>query len=304
MGRIWRLDTETGTYAVKELYWASEPSSQEAVVARQVAFCEQARAAGVAAPANLPTKSGPYLFSLPEEFGGGLIRAYEWIDGRGMTAADSAGPSWAARTLALIEGLGVPPGDQEVDPWFYRAPTAEEWAALADRCKAAGQPWTDALRRAIPGLLAVGEWAQPHDPDELIVAHTDFQRQNVLVDRTGRYVLLDWDDAGPSAPARSLGRLVLAWHRGDGNTIDHEGIGRTVRTYRDAGGRAELSDVTDLSDSIGGYLNYVYTQAGLSLDRTAPAAMSAEASRAMPGLLDDPPQIAKLAEVVRAANLH
>ena len=28
MGRIWRLDTSSGRYAVKELFWAHEPSSQ------------------------------------------------------------------------------------------------------------------------------------------------------------------------------------------------------------------------------------------------------------------------------------
>ncbi|HEY9291314.1 MAG TPA: hypothetical protein VIP98_08560 [Microlunatus sp.] len=58
MGRIWRLETSDGPYAVKELHWARDVSAEEAAVARQVAFCETARAAGVTAPANLRTTNG------------------------------------------------------------------------------------------------------------------------------------------------------------------------------------------------------------------------------------------------------
>jgi Ser/Thr protein kinase RdoA (MazF antagonist) len=301
MGRIWRLDTETGTYAVKELYWASDLAVEEAAVARQVPFCNLARAAGIVAPGSLRTESGRYVIALPEELCRRLIRAYEWIDGRTLTMDDGAA-DWAGRTEAIIEGLAVPGGDQELDPWGYRSPSAEEWAALADRCQAAGQPWAGALRQSIPHFVALPEWVRPHDPDDLILTHTDFQRHNVMVDRTGRFVLLDWDDAGPSMPSRALGRLLNNWHI-DGTAVDHEGIKQTVRGYRAAGGTAKISEVADFGDSICGYLNYVYSQAGLSLDRWQPEQLWTEAGHRVSGLVDNPPQLATYEAAVRSATV-
>jgi len=48
MGRIWRLETRDGAYAVKELHWARDAAAEERAVARQVAFCDAARSGGTA----------------------------------------------------------------------------------------------------------------------------------------------------------------------------------------------------------------------------------------------------------------
>lgn len=302
MGRIWRLDTDTSSYAVKELYWARDLAAEEAAVARQVPFCDLARAAGITAPASLRTASGRYVIALPEELGGRLIRAYEWIDGRALTTDDAAA-DWAGRAEAIIEGLGVPHGDQELDPWGYLSPSAEDWATLADRCRADPQPWTETLLRSIPHFLALAEWVRPHDPDDLIITHTDFQRHNVMVDRSGRFLLLDWDDAGPSMPSRALARLLNNWHI-DGAAVDHDGIEQTMRGYRAAGGTAKISEVADFGDSICGYLNYVHSQAGLSLDRWQPEPLWTGAARTVPRLVDNPPQLAIYEAAVRTATVR
>lgn len=201
MGRIWRLDTDSTSYAVKELYWAKDVDVEEKAVARQVLFCEKARAAGVTAPTNLRTRSGQYVIALPQAMGGRLICAYECIEGRPITPADAA---WAGHTEAIIEGLGVLPGDQELDPWSYVCPSVEAWYTLASRGEVAQQPWADRLRKTIPPLVALADSVTAPVGTSLIVTHTDFQRQNVLVATDGRFVLLDWDDAGPSTRSRAL----------------------------------------------------------------------------------------------------
>lgn len=300
MGRIWRLDTTSGSYAVKELYWANEPSSEEAVVLRQVSFCERARAAGISAPENLPAASGRYLVTLPEDYGGALVRAYEWIDGRGLMPTDR-GATWAGHTLGILERLRVRPGDQPLDPWSYRVPTAEDWAALVDRCGQSGQPWADDLRRAVPALLEESRYVEYPDPNALIVNHTDFQRQNVLVEHCGRFVLLDWDDAGPMTPTRSLASALGCWHV-RGAEVDADGIRETMRAYRAAGGQARLTDLTDFGSSISGYVNYVYCQAELSLDRSAPAQLRADAAQRMPDVLPDSTGLTGFTEVIQIAR--
>ena len=270
MGRVWRLDTATTSYAVKELYWATDVSAEEAMVARQIRFCETARAAGVVAPANQRTPSGQYVIELPHSLGGRLVRAYEWIEGRPVTPPDAGAAAWAGRTQATIEGLAVPAGNQEVDSWSYLAPSRDTWDALASRCDEAGQPWAGRLRRTIPELVALADLVRPPDVAQLILTHSDFQPQNVLVDSHGRFVLLDWDDSGPSTRSRALGELINNWHI-HGTTIDHDGIRDTLISYRAAGGTAQITEVADFGGAICGYLNYVHGQAALSLDHHRPS---------------------------------
>ncbi|WP_114853661.1 phosphotransferase [Brachybacterium sp. YJGR34] len=299
MGRIWRLATSDGSYAVKELHWARDIDAEEAAVARQAAFCDAARAAGVAAPENLRTTEGRYMAALPTEHGGGLIRAYEWIDGQPLRGSDPRPAAWAGEVAAIIEGIAAPAGDQMPDPWSTLAPSADDWAVVVERCEAAGAPWADELRRAVPGFVALADKIEPPRHDELIIAHTDFQPQNVLREPDGRLVLLDWDDAGPAAPRRVLGQLVNNWHIHH-TDVDHDGPRQTFRGYRDTGGTAAITHVTDLGDSICGYLNHVVSQADLALDVTRPAGLTGAARQRMPGLLQHPP-IATYREAVRAA---
>lgn len=299
MGRIWRLETPDRPYAVKELHWARDVAAEETAIARQVAFCETARAAGVTAPANLRTTDGRYVTALPAEHGGRLIRAYEWIDGRPLRESDTSAAAWVGQTTAIIEGIGAAASDQEPDPWFLRTPPAEDWADLVKRCEAAGQPWADQLRHAVPGLLALGHRMGPLKPDELIIAHTDFQPQNVLVERDRGYVLLDWDDACPTTPRRALGQVINNWHIHH-SKVDHEGLRRTFRAHREAGGKAKIASVADIGDAICGYLNYVASQANLALDRSQPPDLTDGASRRLPALLQHPP-LATYEEAARAA---
>jgi Ser/Thr protein kinase RdoA (MazF antagonist) len=300
MGRVWRLDTTTGPYAVKELYWAADVSAEDALVARQVLFCDLARAAGVAAPASLRTASGQYVIELPPRLGGRLIRAYEWIDGRSVTSAEPGSAAWVGATAAAIEGLAVPPGDQPVDPWSYRAPSRETWDAVVSRCEEAQQPWADQLRRMIPRFVALGDLMRPPDSDQLIVIHTDFQPQNVLVDDDGRFVLLDWDDSGPSTRSRALAQLINNWHL-HGTTVDHDGIRVTLTSYRAAGGTGRITELADFGDAICGYLNYVHGQAELSLDHRQPSNLRIDAGHRLPDLLNPPP-LSVYDEAIRAAT--
>lgn len=299
MGRIWRLETDDGPHAVKELHWAADPAKEEIVVTRQVAFCDAVRAAGVRAPGSLRTVDGRYVTALPVEHGGRLIRAYEWVDARPVDESDVRVSAWVGETTAIIEGVAEPVGDQGLDPWFTTPPSADHWSVLVERCVAAGQPWAGRFRDAVPGLLALADRLELPVTDGLIIAHTDFTRQNVLVEPDGQFVLLDWDDACPATPTRTLGQVINNWHVGPAG-VDHEGLRQTMHGYRDAGGKAEIRTVADLGDSICAYLNHVATQANLSLDRTQPIAHWKGASSRMPDLLQHP-SLAVYEEAVRAA---
>ncbi|HEU4546451.1 MAG TPA: phosphotransferase, partial [Microlunatus sp.] len=196
--------------------------------------------------------------------------------------------------------LAVPADDQAVDPWFCRAPSRDAWEKLARRCAEQNQPWADRLQRTIPEFVALADLVGAPEAAELIVTHTDFQPQNVLVDADERCVLLDWDDAGPSTRSRALGQLINNWHI-HGTTVDHQGIRQTLASYRAAGGTASISEVADFGGGFCGYLNYVHGQAGLSLDHSQPDNLRIEAGQRMPQLLNPLP-ISIYEEAIRAAT--
>src|SRR5262245_40646223 len=72
-GRVWRLATEHGTFAVKELF----ELQSEAEAALDVAYQEAVLRAGeVPMPAPVRRSNGDVLARL----GDVLVRAYEWVD--------------------------------------------------------------------------------------------------------------------------------------------------------------------------------------------------------------------------------
>src|SRR5690348_2173304 len=102
LGRVFRLETAAGVYAVKETF---EPWV-EAEASRNAAFQEAAAAAGVPLPRPVRTPAGDVV--------GAGVRVFEWVDlepsGRPVDPAD------AGRVLAAAHSVGWPAGP--VEAWF------------------------------------------------------------------------------------------------------------------------------------------------------------------------------------------
>ena len=99
-GRIWRLDTERGAFAIKELIVRQTP----AAAAADVDFQEAVLATGaVPMPRPVRTVTGEVLVDLE----GHQLRAYEWVD---LLAMDRAlAPTIIGPTLAAIHRVHYAP---------------------------------------------------------------------------------------------------------------------------------------------------------------------------------------------------
>lgn len=281
MGRIWRLDTTSGPYAVKELFWGSD----EETVRREVALRDAAAAAGIRAPANIAGPDGTYLRD--------GLRCYEWIDGAPMRPDEPGRAEWLGRTLARLHCLRPPVEERPRDPeqdWYDTAPAASEW----DRLAAADRPWAAAVREARPRLQEIAALlAGP--AEETIFSHRDLQAQNVLIDGDGP-VLLDWEDAGPIAPDQALAGALWGWHvRPD---IDAAGIAATMRAYRDAGGPARLDGIESFGTIAAATLNFIVAQADRALDDQLPDDLRRTAEDRIPLLLADLPAPQRFSDVL------
>ena len=202
LGRIWRLDTERGAWAVKE---ALVPVA-EADAAADVAFQLAAAAAGVPLPLPVRTIEGQVTVRGP----GAVLRVYEWVDldpGAGDPAAADLGA-----LLARMHRVAHPARGPVVE-WFS-APLGEaRWRAFAASAAAAGAGWAGRLAARLPELIALDDLVRPPDPARVRWCHRDLNAENVRHTAHGPLVVLDWENSGPAQPERELAALL--WEVGE-----------------------------------------------------------------------------------------
>jgi Ser/Thr protein kinase RdoA (MazF antagonist) len=295
-GRVWRLSTAGHVWAVKELF--SDPA--EATVAATAAFRDAAASAGVRAPASLRSVQGRYLCRLPAGLGGRMVRVSEWVDGRPVAPDDPGRAEWIGAALGRLAALDYP-ATGPVDPWYDESPDDRQWQALTSAGVAAGQPWAELLRTRTPRLNALGRVVTRTAAAAVVCCHLDPQPSNVLIDATGRYTLLDWDDAGPGRPDRVLFGALCDWHV-HGGRLDPDGVRTTMAAYRRAGGRAEMAGTEVMGSHIAAYLNYIAVLAHQALDATAPPGHRERARDTVHALLTDLPAPDVLRAVLVAAR--
>lgn len=299
MGRIWRLTVSGHHYAVKELFWTAD----EDAVSREAAFRDAAAAAGIASPQNLRTDDGRYICTLPSDLGGGAVRMFTWVDGSPTDRDDPGLPQWVGHTLGLLHGLRHPCDGLAADPWYDQVPNPGRWAEVLAAAEATKQPWAAALAERVPLLQSLTSHVTRVDSTALVYSHLDFQPQNVLTDRSGQRVLLDWEDAGPGMPDRVLAAVLCDWSIHEG-AVDAGRARQILQAYWRAGGHASLTSLESFTAVLAGYINYIDAQASVSLDSTQTAHMRSHATHELHRFLADPPRVdlfRELLEIVQGS---
>ncbi len=233
MGRVWRLDTDRGRYAVKELFYASDEAAAQA----DVTFQRAALDAGLPMPRPITRPDGGVLLEL-ERPGGRMVafRGYAWLELAAPRRAPA--PGIAAALLARLHGLERP-ADAPMDPWFSEPLGADGWASLVDAVRRAAPPWLEAFERLAPGAEAAEAIVAEARLDRLPIAelrrcHLDFNPENVLLDMAGQPVIMDWENSGPAPYEQELAYAVLDFAAGPPAARDF------LRVYHDAGGPAHI----------------------------------------------------------------
>ena len=99
------------------------------------------------------------------------------------------------------------------------------------------------------------------------LCHRDLHPGNVLADKDGELVVVDWDDVGPAEPTQELAStLVACYHDGQ---PDLESMQRAYQSYIAAEGPARLHSAADFTMLIAAQLNFLGLQVRIALDPTA-----------------------------------
>ncbi|MET0416888.1 MAG: phosphotransferase [Actinoplanes sp.] len=207
--RMYRLDTDRGSFAVKELnlldrrsdYWAEDVFGFE-----RAAF-----AAGIPMPE--PILATDHML------------VHRWVEGEKVPEApvSAAYAFEIGEILARIHGLDV--------AWRHGSieePTSRDWRELAERATVTGQPWAEELSLQVDTFLAIADFVDSCErPGPVVLTHRDIQPWNLL-SREGRPVVLDWELSGMLDLSGELGSTALGLAKGPGFDDIRPAIFRSV----------------------------------------------------------------------------
>jgi aminoglycoside phosphotransferase (APT) family kinase protein len=248
LGFVWRMATERGCWAVKQLVGSVEPWSGD-----DVGFQLAVLAEGVPLPRPVLTREGNAVAVGPDGTG---HRVYEWVefDTRGHVDDATAG-----ELLARIHSVSWPANT--VDPWFYEPGPADRWLGLVAAARAAGASWCDLLERHVNDIIATTEIVDHHPPGGIVRCHLDFNRENVMIDRQGRTWVIDWENSGGGNSVQELAQSVFEFAGVDPNA------GRAfLAGYTAGGGSVAVQGMSAFSMAFAVQANLVAFYAQRALD--------------------------------------
>ena len=282
--RMYRLDTDQGSFAVKELNVVDRRSAYH--VEDVFRFEQAAFAAGVPMPEPISASD--------------TLLVHRWAEGEKVPEAPVS-EDYAfeiGEILARIHRLDV---DWPHEP--TEEPASHDWPELAERAVATGQPWADELASQVETFLAIAQFVDTCErPGPVVLTHKDIQPWNLLA-RDGRPVVLDWELSGTLDLSGELGSTALSIAKGPGLDSIEPAIFRAVLDgYVAAGGALPPPGPSRFVFMIGGWLghtrwNILRCLAGAETNSGPDLALSQEsAGNGVRGL---PELFARLPELVR-----
>jgi aminoglycoside phosphotransferase (APT) family kinase protein len=216
--RVYRLNTDQGSFAVKELNVVDRRWTYRAE--EVFAFERAAFSAGVPMPEPI---------SADERF---LI--HRWVEAEAVPEApvSVAYAFEIGQILRRVHGLDVGWMTESVED----TPSGD-WPELAERAAQTGQPWANELASTVDTFLEISRFIETCErPGPVVLTHRDIHPWNLL-DRDGRPVVLDWELSGPLDLAGELGSTALSLAKGPGlDDIDPAVFRAVLDGYTEAGG--------------------------------------------------------------------
>jgi Ser/Thr protein kinase RdoA (MazF antagonist) len=203
LGSIWRLDTDGGSWAVKEEDDLIDADLPELLGG--AAFQEAALAAGVRVPAVRRSATGDVFATID----GVPVRVFAWVD---LDPPDiTLDPVAIGRLVAALHRVDFA-GEVGEHPW-YSAPVGQgRWSEIVGDLRQHDAPFVDELEALVPELVAM-EDLLGEVPRDLRTCHRDLWADNVRrVGATdGELCVFDFDNAGLADPSQELAAVLVEY---------------------------------------------------------------------------------------------
>jgi phosphotransferase family enzyme len=235
LGSIWRLDTERGSWAIKQV--GDIPEEDLAELLDGAAFQEAALAGGVPTPPLRRTPTGGHI----ADCGAVRVRLHAWVD---LCDPDvNLDPLDVGRLVAGLHRVDFR-GAIGLDPWYTEPVGRARWCQLVSALRARHAPFADELDALVPELVAMEAYLGG-PPRDLRTCHRDLWADNVRRARDGGLCVFDFDDAGLADPSQELAVVLVEYC-----TADPRRAGLVRGAYSEAGGPGRVEDPTDFAMAI------------------------------------------------------
>jgi len=264
--RVWRLETDLGTYAVKQL-------SVDADVDDRVARSHYNTSEGIAeafavrgVPAIFALKSGAEYLQIID---GERYLVHPWSTAAALDISDVSERHAleVAGLLARMHGMSLEfPGLRQQE---FDVHPEENIVLLVDMARDLHVERSGMLRRGLPSFLEIANAQRSAIrilENHLVISHGDLDQKNVLWDADGKPALIDWESARKLNPTHEIITEALNWS-GIGSHFDPDLFEKIVSGYKQAGGVIEHDSVTAAYHCIlGDWLNWLMYNVGRCLD--------------------------------------
>ena len=149
LGAIWRLDSETGSWAVKQVGETSDDELAE--ILEGAAFQEAALAAGVPTPGVRRTPSGDLIAPIDEV----CVRLHAWVDLEDPNF--DLDPVQLGALVARLHGVDFA-GTIGVDPWYTEPIGDDRWSEVIAALRKRRAPFADDLASLVPEIVALEKY--------------------------------------------------------------------------------------------------------------------------------------------------
>jgi Ser/Thr protein kinase RdoA (MazF antagonist) len=268
--RMWRLDTQGGRFAVKQV--AEDMDVSDHVTADRLNATEAAGRAfadrGIPALASL-SHDGRHLQVIDGE--GYFV--FPWTDSRarGKNDIEAYHANTVAAILARMHHADIQVPDLAEQPtWPLTEQRVRELLQLARQRNARDAEYLIERQADILAVVDVQDGAWRALSRHEVVSHGDLDHKNVLWDEDGAPLLIDWESTRPLNPTYELLLEALDWSGISANfeTGPFEGF---LGAYIDAGGRMIGDMVAPAFDAIlGAWVNWMLFNVGRTLGRNDP----------------------------------
>ena len=275
--RMWRLETNLGCYAVKELNLniMARPSAIDNY-RNSEKIARQAASQGLPAiPALVLGHADPLVKVDDLHF---LI--FEWVEGQALP--DTVAPLAQARLIGQLLGrlhiLKFEVDGLETAGW--QAFSTHHWFELVAAQTHQNAIWADRFRATLPAIL---EWNAQYEAvgpvlrQTTVISHRDLDQKNVLWHDSTTPQIIDWEAAGLTNPALDLVGLALDWSGLRTGQPDRATFEAVIDSYRQFNPTIELPGQVALWGVVGGMLNWL----SFNVERASGSSAISPAERAL-----------------------
>jgi thiamine kinase-like enzyme len=232
---MWRLDTDKGSYAIKQLSKDINLKNEQVIKNYELSEKIASRFSALGIPAVHAVKNNSqYIFMID---GTGFL-VYPWVDAKALDqhAVSEHHALKIAEILAKMHCLNL--DEPEItQPEFYTH-TNQKILELLDKSENFNCPFAKDLRKNQKNILAANESylkAIPTLKTHIILSHGDLDQKNVLWDSSNNPILIDWEAACKINPTYDIISTAFNWS-GITSNFDKALFFKMIGVYQKAGG--------------------------------------------------------------------